>query len=133
MSRAWLLGFALCSAACASGASVDTAAQWRERLHAAMFENVATRDQRDRLSRLMMDAVAGADIERMDLTQVQAAFGHGNACQSSSLCAEQGFNDEDVYYTIGVATDASIKQLPTLIIGYDQHAHVKRVYTLHTH
>lgn len=120
------------ASACASGPSIDSA-QWRQRLRTAMQEPVSTRDQRDRQSRLLVEATSEADLERMNHTQVEAEFGKGTNCQNNAICQEQGFGSEDIYYPIGVATTDKIKQLPLLIIGYDQHGHVKRVFALRTH
>lgn len=122
------LGFA-----CASQSDQLTAAQARDKLRAALHRPVHTRDERDDQSRLMIDAVERADFERLTLSEVQAALGMGNSCQTSDLCSEQGFRGDDVYYVIGQAADDKIKQMPTVIFGFDPHGHVKRVFTLRTH
>lgn len=119
--------------ACASQSDGLSAAQARDKLRAALGREVHTRDQRDDQSRLMLDAVEHADLERLTLSEVQAALGFGNSCQASDLCSEQGFRSDDVYYVIGQAADDKIKQMPTLILGFDPHGHVKRVFTLRTH
>jgi hypothetical protein len=72
-------------------------------------------------------------VEGLDLSQVQAAFGQGQPCSGQALCAEQGFAGDDLYFPVGEAADDSITQLPVLIVGFDTHGHVKRVYTLKTH
>jgi hypothetical protein len=107
--------------------------QWRTRLHGAMHESVATRDKRDELSRLLVDAIDAGALDRLTRPDIEAAFGPALACQSLPLCAEQGFQDDDWYYLIGTAADPKIKQLPVLIIGFDTHNQVSRVYTLRTH
>lgn len=108
-------------------------AQARDKLRDALNRPVHTRDERDDQSRLLLDTVEHAELERMTLSEVQAALGLGNACQASQLCSAQGFTGDDVYYVIGQAEDDSIKQMPTLILGFDPHGHVKRVFTLRTH
>lgn len=132
MSRLGIVFAGSVAVACASGPSIDSA-QWRQRLRTAMHEPVSSRDQRDQQSRLLVEATSEADLERMTYTQVEAEFGKGTNCQNNAICQEQGFGSEDVYYPIGVATTDKIKQLPLLIIGYDQHGHVKRVFALRTH
>jgi hypothetical protein len=121
------------SSACASQSDQLAVAQARDKLRAALSRPVHTRDERDDQSRLMLDAVEHAELERMTLSEVQAALGLGNVCQASDLCSAQGFSGDDVYYVIGQATDDRIKQMPTLILGFDPHGHVKRVFTLRTH
>ena len=121
------------TAACASTADQRSAAAARDRLRAAMQTPVATREQRDAQSRLLLDEVERAELERLSLSQVEAALGHGNSCRVSDLCEAQGFGPDDWYYPIGAIADDKIKQLPTLIVGFDPHGRVKRVFTLRTH
>lgn len=119
--------------ACASRSDQLAAAQARDKLRDALGRPVHTREERDDQSRLLLDTVEHAELERMTLSEVQAALGLGNACQASELCSAQGFSGDDVYYVIGRAEDDKIKQMPTLILGLDQHGHVKRVFTYRTH
>jgi hypothetical protein len=126
------LGCALVSG-CATRSDEVTVAQARDKLRSALGRQVHTRDERDDQSRLMVDAVEHAELERMTLSDVQAALGLGNACQSSDLCSEKGFSGDDVYYVIGQAADDKIKQMPTLILGFDPHGRVKRVFAMRTH
>jgi hypothetical protein len=129
----WLMSVWLLSSACAGQSDPLSAAQARDKLRSALSREVHTRDERDDQSRLMIDAVERADLERLTLSEVQAALGLGNSCQSSDLCSDQGFRGDDVYYVIGQAADDKIKQMPTLILGFDPHGHVKRVFTMRTH
>lgn len=125
---------ALWAASCASSEADQLAvAQARDKLRASLNRPVHTRDERDDLSRLLVSAVEDARLERLSLAEVQAALGRGHACQASELCSEKGFTGDDIYYVIGQADDDKIRQLPTLILGFDQHGHVQRVFTLRTH
>ena len=119
--------------ACAAQSDPLRASQARDKLKAALGREVHTREERDDQSRLLVDAVEHAELERMTQSEVQAALGFGNSCQTSDLCSDQGFRADDFYYVIGRATDDKIKQMPTLIVGFDPHGHVKRVFTLRTH
>jgi hypothetical protein len=119
--------------ACAPAQPDPTAAAWRSRLQELMQERVSTRTQRDEHSRVLVDAVAHDAFEGLNLAQVQAQFGQGQPCSGQALCAEQGFSGDDLYFPIGEIADDSIKQLPVLIVGFDTHGNVKRVYTLKTH
>lgn len=120
--------------ACASAQAHKLAvAQAREKLRAALNRPVHTRQERDDQSRLLVDAVDNAELERLSLAEVQAVLGRGHACQASQLCSAQGFTGDDVYYVIGSAQDKALKQLPTLILGFDPHGRVQRVFALRTH
>ena len=123
----------LSCAGCATTADPRLVAQARDRLREAMQTPVATRDQRDAQSRLLLSEVEEAQLERLTLSELEAALGHGNSCRVSELCRAEGFGPDDWYYPIGQLADDKIKQLPTLIIGFDPHGHVKRVFTLRTH
>lgn len=123
----------LLAVGCGGAASDIKPEQWRSRLRGAMQESVPTREKRDELSRVLVDAIDAGALDRLTRPDVQAAFGPGLSCESLPLCHEQGFQSDDWYYLIGTATDPKVKQLPTLIIGFDTHNQVARVYTLRTH
>jgi hypothetical protein len=128
-----LVAAALTCAACAGSADPMAAAQARDRLRAAMQAQVATREQRDEQSRLLLAEVEPAQLERLTLSELQAALGHGSSCRASDLCAKYGFAPDDWYYPIGQVQGEAIEQLPTLIVGFDPHGRVHRVFTLKTH
>jgi len=119
--------------ACASQSNQLTVGQARDKLRAGFSRPIHTRDERDDASRVMVEAVEHAELERMTFPEVQATFGLGHVCQADDLCASKGFSGDDVYYVMGQPADDKIKLLPTLIFGFDPHGHVKRVYTLKTH
>ncbi len=121
------------SGSCAKVGPDPTAREWRSRLANAMQAKVATREQRDENSKVLVEAVEHDAVQGLNLAEVQAAFGQGQPCSTQSLCAEQGFAGDDLYFPIGERADDAIKQLPALIIGFDPHGGVKRVYTLKTH
>ena len=132
MHRTILLGLMACGLACAPAQLDAAAGQWRARLSDAMQAPVETREQRSQHSRILVDAVAHDALEQLTLAQVQAAFGQGFACSGNELCSKQGFSGDDLYYPVGQLKTGTIKQLPILIVGFDTHGHVKRVYTLQT-
>jgi hypothetical protein len=134
--RRWVGVVALVSLAGACGGSASSSVkreEWRAKLRTAMQEDVPTRDKRDELSRLMVEAVENGALDRLNQLDVQNAFGKGLSCDGNELCEKQGFESTDWYYPIGNATDDKIKQLPILIVGFDGHGRVSRVYTLKTH
>jgi hypothetical protein len=121
------------AAGCAGTQPDPAAREWREKLAAAVREPVTTRDQRDDHSRVLVAAIDHDAILGLNSDQVKAALGPGEPCSGQALCAEQGFSGDDLYYAIGQPADDKIKQLPVLIVGFDMHGAVKRVYTLKTH
>jgi hypothetical protein len=125
---------ALLGVGCAGTHQPDPAArEWRDKLGNAIREPVASREQRDEHSRVLLAAVDHEAVVGLNSDQVRAALGPGEPCSGQSLCAEQGFAGDDLYYAIGQKADDKIKQLPVLIVGFDAHGTVKRVYTLKTH
>jgi hypothetical protein len=123
----------LCGGCASSEAHHVAVAQAREKLRAALQRPVHTRQERDDQSRLLVDVVDNAELERMTLSEVQAALGRGNSCQASELCRDKGFSGDDVYYVVGQAADDKLKQWPTRILGLDPKGYVKRVFALRTH
>lgn len=117
---------------CAPARLDAAAAQWRARLSEAIQAPVETREQRTQHSQILVDAIAHDALEQLTLAQVQAAFGQGYACSGNELCSKQGFSGDDLYYPVGKLQTDSIKQLPILIVGFDPHGNVRRVYTLRT-
>jgi hypothetical protein len=124
----WLLG-----TGCAGGNAEASPADLRAQLRSAMQREVSTREVRDELSHVLVEAADGGALDRLTRPEVQAAFGPGLACETYSLCQDQGFAGSDWYYPIGHTSDPKIKQLPVLIVGFDPHDNVSRVYTLKTH
>jgi hypothetical protein len=131
-TRKWLPLLCLWVCGCAGSGSEIKPEVWRARLRSAMDESVDSRERRDQLSRVMIDATGSGALDRLMRPDVQAAFGPGLSCDGYELCAKQGFQGSDWYYPIGHATTDKIKQLPVLIIGFDTHDRVSRVYTLRT-
>jgi hypothetical protein len=139
VARSWVSTFVSAALAAGLGSACATtqpdpaAKEWRTKLADAIREPVTSRDERDLHSRVMMNAVDHDAVVGLNADQVRAAFGPGVPCSGQALCAEQGFSGDDLYYAIGQPTDDKIKQLPVLIVGFDTHGAVKRIYTLKTH
>lgn len=98
-----------------------------------MAEDVTTRQDRDRLSKVMVDAVDAGALEGLSMADVESAFGRGASCDGNKLCDQNGFGSGDWYYSVGHTTEPSIKQMPILIVGFTSHQYVGRVFTLKTH
>lgn len=119
-------------AACASAPSPQRASEERSKLRSAMQVQVDTRERRDEQSRLLAKSVEEAGLEGLDRPSVRAAFGPGKACDIE-VCRKNGFLDSDWYYEIGVLENEQLKQLPLLLLSFDPHERVKRVFTFTTH
>jgi hypothetical protein len=129
----WMVVLTCVIAACATAKPAGRPDEWRVRLRRAIAEEVNTREQRDQLSRVMLQAVEAGALERLSMAELEAALGLGTECAGNELCDQQGFSGGDWYYLIGQLKDPAIKQLPVLIVGFNSHGYVSRVYTLKTH
>jgi hypothetical protein len=117
---------------CAGSHSEAQAHAALTQLQSAMHAAVGDRTERDEQSRLLADSVERADLERMDRDSVRTAFGPGKPC-AIKVCEVNGFAPSDWYYEIGVSNNERIAQLPLLILAFDPHEHVKRVFAFTTH
>jgi hypothetical protein len=124
------LSVTLC--ACAGAQASAHAAQLRANLRNAMQKPITSRASRDEQSRLLANTVKEDALDGLDREKVRAAFGPGQSCRLD-VCSEQGFTAHDWYYEIGVIANESVKQLPLLLIAFDPHERVSRVFTLTTH
>jgi hypothetical protein len=118
-------------AGCASGGGLPPA-EWHAKLNAAMQAEVNTPAQGQEHSRLLQAALDDGALDNMTRPDVQAAIGKGMACRKE-LCAKQGFVDSDWYYEVGVVEGGAVKQLPVLIVGFDQMDRAVRIWNLTTH
>jgi hypothetical protein len=123
---------ALLQSCASAGQGQLRAGEERDKLRRAMQVSVDSRARRDQQSQLLADSAQRADLETMNRDSVRAAFGAGRAC-GLEICRKQGFSDSDWYYEIGVIGGEQVKQLPLLMLSFDPHGHVKRVFTLTTH
>lgn len=129
-----LSAWALVALLCACGASLSPAqvSDLRQRLRAAMDEDVPDSATRERHSRLLVEVADNGALEGLSYPELRAAFGPGSACRNE-LCERYGFTGDDFYYPIGRETGKGVGQLPWLMIGLDPRGRVARVFTLTTH
>jgi hypothetical protein len=132
MHRALVVSLWLGIVACGATLTAAEAGQLRQQLREAIQEPVASRDDRDRHSRVLAQVVEKDALHGLDQEQLRAALGRGQACRLE-LCAKHGFTADDWVYEIGHTDDPKIKQLPLLIVGFDSLLHATRVWTLTTH
>ncbi|MDH5671306.1 MAG: hypothetical protein OEZ06_04105 [Myxococcales bacterium] len=117
---------------CGASLTAEQARGVRQDLRTSMGASVTTREQRDQHSRQLADAADRGALDGMSRSEMRAAFGSGRACRIE-ICSKQGFGESDWYYEIGVAESDDIKQLPLLIVAFDDRDRATRVYTLTTH
>jgi hypothetical protein len=117
---------------CGGGMSDAQAHQLRARLRSTMGEPVASREQRDEHSRTLVEVADSGVLEGLNQEQLRAEIGRGQACRAE-ICDQNGFQESDWYYEIGVAESDEIEQLPVLIIGFDPRGRAARIWTLKTH
>jgi hypothetical protein len=118
-------------AGCASGGGLPPA-EWHAKLNAAMATEVSTPAQGQEQSRLLQAALDDGALDNMIRPDVQAAIGKGMPCRNE-LCEKQGFSETDWYYELGVVQGDAVKQLPVLIVGFDQMHRATRIWNLTTH
>jgi len=118
-------------AGCASGGGLPPA-EWHAKLNATMQAKVTTPAEGQEHSRLLQAALDDGALDDMTRSDVQAAIGKGMACRKE-LCEKQGFVDSDWYYELGVVEGDAVKQLPVLIVGFDQMDRAVRIWNLTTH
>lgn len=118
--------------ACASGQSEQHAGEARARIKQAMEAPVDSHEQRDQQSRVLADNVEPARLETIDMRKLRELFGPGMPC-TNEICQKQGFSPDDWFYEIGLREGKDVKRLPLLLIGFDPHGQVKRVFTYTTH
>jgi hypothetical protein len=116
---------------CASGPGLPPA-EWHTKLRSAMQTEVSTVAQSQEQSRFLQQALDDGALEGMDRTEVQEAIGKGIACRTE-LCEKNGFVGSDWYYELGVIQGDAVKQLPVLIVGFDQFDRATRIWNLTTH
>lgn len=129
----FLCGLLLTLAGCAKKQTMSPAA-WRSKLREAISASVTTRDQRNKHSRLMEQALEEGALDGLTQPEVQAALGRATTCAGKDVCSDNGFRSGDWYYEVGEMGDEDkVKQLPILVIGFGPKGHVIRTWTMTTH
>jgi hypothetical protein len=118
--------------ACASGQAGQHADEARVRIQQAMHSPVDNREARDQESRVLADNIESARLETLDMSKLRQLFGPGMPC-TNEVCQKQGFSPDDWFYEIGMREGKQVERLPLLLVGFDPHGQVKRVFTYTTH
>jgi hypothetical protein len=129
MRLAILLSSLLFTIGCGGGSS-QSRDQLLGQLDAAIEEPVPDEETSHRHSRLAMEIVEDGVLERMNRVEVEQAIGRGDPCSRHPRCAENGFADDDWFYTVG---QSGGEQAPLIIVGFDREGRVDRTWYMRTH
>ena len=86
-------------------------------VRAAMEEPIATEDVRRRHEALVQRAVEDGAFERLTRPELAQQLGQGTRCAVDPICAQQGFEQEDMYYEIGSRGEGG--RPPIVLVGFD--------------
>ena len=86
-------------------------------VRAAMEEPIATEDVRRRHETLLQRAVEDGAFERLSRSELQQQLGQGTRCAVDPICAQQGFEQEDMYYEVGSRGEGG--RPPIVLVGFD--------------
>ena len=128
LAGALALGLGGCGGGSAANAGMNLV-----ELNRAIREPVADPAASQTHSRLVEDVVDSRGLEGLGRVEVRARIGEGEPCRFHPRCLELGFDDDDWYYTVGVAADGFEGTLPLLIVGFDSSGSAARVWHLRVH
>ena len=84
-------------------------------------------------SRLVQDVVDADALQDLRRFEVEEKIGRGEPCSRHPRCGQLGFQADDWFYPIGAMGEGYGGPVPLLIVGFDRHGAVDRVWTLRTH
>ncbi len=135
MNRPLLLlaaaALALMTTAC--GGSSINAADTMAQLRTAIDSPVESSEDGQANSRLVETALEENIFDSMLRQEVQDAIGRGDPCSRHPRCAQNGFEDDDWFYTVGQMGESSTGTLPIMILGFDHTGRVVRSWNMSTH
>jgi Na+-translocating ferredoxin:NAD+ oxidoreductase RnfG subunit len=118
--------------ACGSMPSVPRQQSLQE-LRTAIESQVTSPEASAQSSRLV-DRIADDDVlQNMRRFEVEEAIGRGDTCSRHPRCAEQDFDSNAWFYSVGEANDGYAGPVPELIVGFSREGRVNRVWNLRTH
>jgi len=119
-------------AACGGGTTVNPT-ESLARLRTAIDSPVSTNEQGQENSRLVEQSLEENVFDDMMRSEVEEAIGRGDPCSRHPRCAENGFEPDDWFYTVGQMGEGSVGALPIMILGFDRTGRVVRSWNLSTH
>jgi hypothetical protein len=129
-----LTAVALSLAALVACAKKPTAYETLPQLKQAIDEPVMSAEQNKQHSAVAQLVSEEGHLEGLTRTDVESKVGKGDQCSKHPLCSEQGFEDDDWYYEVGVPGDAAdaayLRYRPALIVGFNRFGKVERTFVL---
>ena len=114
------------------GASVNHDESLR-RLSDAIQAPVSSPEEAQQNSNLTELVVEEGMLEDMTREEVSERIGRGDDCSRHPRCAENGFEADDWFYTVGQMGEGSAGAMPILIVGFDRFGKVVRTWNLRVH
>ena len=116
--------------ACKSGPSAQ---ETLPKLRAAMGATVESPEQNDENSALTQEVSEQRHLHGLTRLELEQRLGPGDECSRHPICAERGFDPNDVYYEVGKASEAYVvRYRPALIVGFNRFGKVERTFVLRT-
>ncbi len=103
------------------------------KLRTAIQKNLSTPDEAAENSRLVEKILDDGVLNEMFRHDLEEAIGRGDPCSRHPRCAENGFSDDDWFYTVGQMGEGRTGAVPVLIVGFDTSGRVTRTWNLRTH
>ncbi len=124
----------LCLLSAAACAKKPTAYETLPQLKNALHEPVLSQEQNLQHSQLVELVSEEGHLEGLHRSDVETKIGRGDICQYHKVCREQGFEDDDWYYEVGVKPEegdgSRLKHLPALIVGFNRFGKVERTFVM---
>lgn len=131
IALAFLLAVSFGLAAC--GAVPMSREEALPQLRAAIDKSLSTPEDSQENSRLVEKILDDNVLDEMFRHEVEEAIGRGDPCSRHPRCAENGFDDNDWFYTVGQMGEGRTGAVPVLIVGFDTSGRVVRTWNLRTH
>ena len=103
------------------------------RLSDAIQAPVSSPEEAQQNSNLTETVVEEGFLEDMTREEVSEVIGRGDECSRHPRCAENGFEDDDWFYTVGQMGEGAAGVTPILIVGFDRFGKVVRTWNLRVH
>jgi hypothetical protein len=103
------------------------------KLRAAIQKNLSSPEEAAENSRLVEKVADDGVLNEMFRHEVEEAIGRGDPCSRHPRCAENGFEANDWFYTVGQQGEGRTGAVPIMILGFDTSGRVVRVWNLRTH
>jgi hypothetical protein len=98
-------------------------------LKEAVNTEVASTDQSRQYSALAQLVSEEKHLHGLTRPELAAKVGAGQKCLRLPLCRERGFEDDDLFYEVGMPAE-SVPHVPILIVGFNRFGKVERTFVM---